>query len=74
MIISLVFGVWCLVFSVWGLGFGVWCLVFSVWGLVFGVTGCGVRGANLARPSVRPRTRTRPRRLCTSFNFEDEDD
>jgi hypothetical protein len=28
----------------------------------------GLRGADLARPSVRPRRR------CTSFDFEDEDE
>ena len=33
--VSLVFGVWCLVFGVWGLVFDVWCLMFGVWGLVF---------------------------------------
>jgi hypothetical protein len=35
-----------------------------------------LRGADLARPAVRPRPRTRPRprRRCTSFDFEDEDD
>jgi hypothetical protein len=36
----------------------------------------GLRGADSARPSDRPRTRPRPRprRRCTSFDFEDEDD
>ena len=40
------------------------------------VTGYGLRGADLARPSFRTRRRTRrrPRGRCVSFDFEDEDD
>jgi hypothetical protein len=36
------------------------------------ISSFGLRGAYLARPSVRPRTRTRPRRRCASFDFEDD--
>jgi hypothetical protein len=35
-----------------------------------GKTYFALRGADLARPSVRPR----PRRRCTFFDFEDEDE
>jgi len=38
------------------------------------VTGYGLRGADLARPSFRTRRRSRPRGRCVSFDFEDEDD